>query len=290
MEWKNLNSSSKDVIDEYTKNRFITCDYNFTNQLLWSVGEHSQYAIKDNVLILKGVYEGEEYYYMPVPKDENEKTIKAWIEVIREIVEDGGIITLVPEYWKKKLENYFVMEEVRDSFDYVYNSYDLAFLKGRKYSKKKNRVNNFRRSYNYEYEKLDSSNIEDVIAFQKRWYEDNKGPVVLENEHKGIINLLENFSKLDFKGGLIRINGEIIAYSLGEIVATDYAVIHIEKALNDYNGSYQMINMLFVEDEFEDVKFINREDDFGDPGLREAKESYHPEELLKKYNIVGVIK
>ena len=290
MEWKNLNSSSKDVIDEYTKNRFITCDYNFTNQLLWSVGEHSKYAIKDNVLILKGVYEGEEYYYMPVPKDEKEETIKAWIEVIREIVEDGGIITLVPEYWKKKLENYFVMEEVRDSFDYVYNSYDLAFLKGRKYSKKKNRVNNFRRSYNYEYEKLDSSNIEDVIAFQKKWYEDNKGPVVLENEHKGIINLLENFAKLDFKGGIIRINGEIIAYSLGEIVAPDYAVIHIEKALNEYNGSYQMINMLFVEDEFEDVKFINREDDFGDPGLREAKESYHPEELLKKYNIVGIIK
>ena len=290
MEWKNLNSSSKDVIDEYTKNRFITCDYNFTNQLLWSVGEHSKYAIKDNVLILKGVYEGEEYYYMPVPKDENEKTIKAWIEVIREIVEDGGIITLVPEYWKKKLENYFVMEEVRDSFDYVYNSYDLAFLKGRKYSKKKNRVNNFRRSYNYEYEKLGSSNIEDVIAFQKKWYEDNKGPVVLENEHKGIINLLENFAKLDFKGGIIRINGEIIAYSLGEVVAPDYAVIHIEKALNEYNGSYQMINMLFVEDEFEDVKFINREDDFGDPGLREAKESYHPEELLKKYNIVGIIK
>lgn len=289
MEWKNLNSSSKDVIDEYTKNRFITCDYNFTNQLLWSEGEDSKYAIKDNVLIIKGTYNNQEYYYMPVPKNEEETTLKSWKEIIRKILEENGKITLVPEYWKEKLDSEFKLEERRDTFDYVYNSYDLAFLKGRKYSKKKNRINNFRRSYNYEYEKIDLSNIEDVITFQKTWYEDNKGLEVLKNEHLGIMNILNNFSSLNVKGGLIRVNGDIIAYSLGEVIAPDYAVIHIEKALNDYNGSYQMINHLFVKSEFEDVEFINREDDFGDPGLREAKESYHPVMLLKKYDIVDII-
>lgn len=226
---------------------------------------------------------------MPVPKNEEETTLKSWKEIIRKILEENGKITLVPEYWKEKLDSEFKLEERRDTFDYVYNSYDLAFLKGRKYSKKKNRINNFRRSYNYEYEKIDLSNIEDVITFQKTWYEDNKGLEVLKNEHLGIMNILNNFSSLNVKGGLIRVNGDIIAYSLGEVIAPDYAVIHIEKALNDYNGSYQMINHLFVESEFEDVEFINREDDFGDPGLREAKESYHPVMLLKKYDIVDII-
>ena len=289
MNWKKLDCNDKEIIDEYTKNRFITCDYNFTNQLLWSVGENTAYKIEDNILILKGTYNQQDYYYMPVPLNEQDETLSNWKKIICNILKENKKITLVPEYWKEKLENDFILEEKRDTFDYVYNSYDLAYLKGRKYSKKKNRINNFKKSYNYEYEKIDKSNIEEVIEFQNNWYRDNKGPEVLKNEHLGILTLLKNFSKLDICGGLIRIHGEIIAYSLGEILSPDYAVIHIEKALNDYIGSYQAINHLFVETEFENVKFINREDDFGDPGLREAKESYHPAMLLKKYEIIGSI-
>jgi len=102
------------------------------------------------------------------------------------------------------------------------------------------------------------------------------------------MHILHNFDKLDLIGAMIKIDGKVIAYSLGEVLNDEYAVIHIEKGLNNYIGSYQMINYLFAQNEFSKCKYINREDDFGDEGLREAKESYHPAFLLKKYEIVGI--
>lgn len=290
MEWKNLGVQDKEVIDEYLKGNFEVSDYNFTNQYLWSIGEESKYRIENDVLIVKGVFDGQEYYYMPVPKTKSEENLKALEEVIKNILKDEKRIILVPEEWKNILEEKFILEERRESFDYIYTSEDLGTLKGRKFSKKKNKINNFKKLYNYTYEKMDENNIKEVLEFQREWcFERACDSIsVLKNENLGIINLLNNFLKMDFVGGILKVDGKIVAYSLGEILAPDYAVIHIEKGLNDYIGSYQMINKLFVENEFLSCKYINREDDFGDIGLREAKESYHPTFLLKKYEIVGI--
>ena len=77
----------------------------------------------------------------------------------------------------------------------------------------------------------------------------------------------------------------MIAYTLGEKITQNTVLIHIEKALIDYVGSYQAINMFYLEKEWENIEYVNREDDFGDEGLREAKMSYKPLYLLKKYSI-----
>lgn len=291
MEWKDLEFQDKKIIDEYTKTRFYTCDYSFTNQILWSIGEKTKYKIVKDILYLKGVYEEEEYYYMPIPKNEELETLFNWKEGIKGIIQDEKKrIILVPEYWKKILEEEFYLEERRESFDYIYNSEDLGTLKGRKYSKKKNRINNFKKLYNFTYEKIDEKNIDEVIEFQKNWCKNRECylSAVLSNENLGIVNILNNFNKLELIGAIIRVEGKIIAYSLGEILNSEYVIIHIEKALSEYIGSYQMINHLFVQNEFLTYNYINREDDFGDEGLREAKESYHPAFLLKKYEIIGI--
>ena len=146
------------------------------------------------------------------------------------------------------------------------------------------------KTYNYTYEKITSENINEVLEFQGDWCHDKSCEIipVLRNEDIGIHNILNHFDRLGVKGGMLKVDGKIIAYSLGEALDDEYVVIHIEKGLNEYIGSYQMINMMFLQNEFKDYKFVNREDDFGDLGLREAKESYHPLELLKKYEIVGV--
>ncbi len=290
MEWKNLEIQDKEIIDEYSKGRFNTCDYNFSNQILWSIGEKTQYKIDKDILFIKGIYDGAEYYYMPVPKTESDNNLENWKKAIKEIILKKKRVILVPEYWKNLLEEEFILEERRESFDYIYNSQDLGTLKGRKYSKKKNRINNFNKLYDYTYEKITSENIEEVIKFQEGWCQTREcySIPVLYNENLGIMNILHNFDKLDIIGAVIKIDGNIIAYSLGEILNDEYAVIHIEKGLNNYTGSYQMINYLFAQNEFAKCKYINREDDFGDEGLREAKESYHPAFLLKKYEIVGI--
>ncbi len=288
MEWKKLDIQDKGIIDEYLKGKFNISDYNFTNQYMWSIGEETQYKIENDVLIVKGVFDGQEYFYMPVPKSKENDNLEKLFEVIGEILKNGNRIILVPEEWKEILESRFILEERRESFDYIYNSEDLGTLKGRKYSKKKNKINNFKKLYNYTYEKLSEENLKEIIEFQKNWCVNRECDTipVLKNENLGIMNLLNNFSQMDFIGAMIKVDGEIVAYSLGEKLNSEYGVIHIEKGLNQYVGSYQMINHLFAQNEFADCKYINREDDFGDEGLREAKESYHPAFLLKKYEIV----
>ena len=86
MEWKVLEVQDKKIIDKYTKERFNTCDYNFTNQILWSIGEKTRYKIEEDILYLKGIYEEEEYYYMPIPKNEEIETISRWKEGIKNIL------------------------------------------------------------------------------------------------------------------------------------------------------------------------------------------------------------
>lgn len=286
MEWKELSYEDRETIDIYTKDRFSTCDYNFTNQLLWSRGENTCFKIEEDILIIKGEYQGNEYYYMPVPKNKEPEMISNWKKVISEILSQDKKIMLVPEEWKELLEGEFELVETRDSFDYIYNSVDLGTLTGRKYTKKKNKANSFKKKYEYTYEVITRDNIEDVIKFQQNWYEDSSKSEVLENENQGIMSILKNYFDLGLLGAMIKIDKEVIAYTIGEQLKSDMAVIHIEKALNKYNGSYQMINKLFAQKELSSYTYINREDDFGNEGLREAKTSYHPVMLLKKYEII----
>src|SRR3712207_9517623 len=84
---------------------------------------------------------------MPIPKEETEENIVAMKRRIDSILEEKSPICYIPEYWMEKLEEEYVFEEVRDSFDYIYQVEDLAFLKGRRFAKKKNHISKFKRSY-----------------------------------------------------------------------------------------------------------------------------------------------
>lgn len=288
--WKKITLESKDSIDEYTKGRFDISDNTFTNLFLWSFGEDAEYKIQDEILLLKGVYDGQVYYHMPIPKYdkyEDEITLGKMVNIIEDILKEKAPILYFTEFWVEKLKNYFKFTEARYLEDYIYSVESLAYLKGRNYAKKKNRVSNFKRNYNYTYEKITEENLQEVIEFQKLWAKLNidKDQEVLISETMGIIEVLKNFKHLDVIGGLLRVDGKIVAYTLGEELNEKMFVIHVEKALIEYIGSYQAINMIFLQEEALKYEFVNREDDFGDEGLREAKMSYRPINLLKKFNI-----
>lgn len=287
--WKKVDIDSKEVIDSYTKNKFRINDFSFTNLFLWSYGENMEYEEEDGVLTIRGYYCNNEYYFMPLVKGINEESIKKIKEKIRKILSENKPIGYFTEEFKNILEGDFNFLEDRDYFDYVYLVEDLAHLKGRKYSKKRNRINLFLKNYNYSYENINSKNVNEVLEFQKKWYENHISNLeekeILKNETVGIENILKNFDKLDVKGGVLRVDGEIVAYTIGELISPEMVVIHVEKAMTEFSGSYQAINSLFLQNEFLNIKYVNREDDFGDEGLREAKQSYYPCELIKKYSL-----
>ena len=83
-------------------------------------------------------------------------------------------------------------------------------------------------------------------------------------------------------GGATRVNGEIIAITLGERLTEDTFVVHFEKAFSEIQGAYPIINREFVRHELADYVYVNREEDMGIEGLRKAKLSYRPDILLDK--------
>lgn len=282
MNWKKLTIESRNELQNFLKEKFETSDMNFTNLFLWSFSENIQYAIEGDIVYIKGVYEGDEYYFSPVSKNGSKDEV---ISAVKRIKEYGGKIVFIPESYEDFLKEKFILVEERDSFDYIYLQEDLAELKGRKFSSKKNKINKFKKMYNFTYEKISKENIEDIRAFQRRWTENRKEDTIIISETLGIEELLNNYERLELRGGVIKVDEKIVAYAIGEKLTENMGVIHIEKGILDYQGSYQMINMYVAKEEFSDVEFINREDDFGSVGLREAKLSYQPIKFLKKYSI-----
>ena len=104
----------------------------------------------------------------------------------------------------------------------------------------------------------------------------------LEQEQEAIYEALDNFSTLGFKGALICIDDKCAGYTFGEMLNSDTLVIHVEKAHMEYDGGYQAIGNLFLNKVYEDVQFVNREQDLGVEGLRRVKESYKPIRIVKK--------
>jgi len=184
----------------------------------------------------------------------------------------------------------FVIESAREHFDYVYNSEDLGQLKGRKYSKKRNHINQFLRDYEatYNYAPLTSDLVQGCLDLAEIWCQQRlcDEDISLTHEFCGIQDALNNFELLHIEGGVILIDGKVQAFSLGEQLNNDTAVVHIEKANPNFHGIYPVITKSFSEHRWQEtVAYINREQDLGDPGLRRAKESYYPHHLVEKFRI-----
>jgi len=179
-------------------------------------------------------------------------------------------------------------EPNRDFADYLYMAEDLAEMAGRRYSGQRNHINRFKKLYpDYKYEKITQANLSRVIEFLTEYQKNFKKTSKLAKEELfRAIELMDYFSKFNLVGGFIEVDGKIVAMSVGEII-NDTLYCHIEKADRNYHGSYQMIVREFAKNTITDqVKYINREDDAGDEGLRKSKLSYHPYKLLNKYCVL----
>ena len=173
----------------------------------------------------------------------------------------------------------------RDAYDYLYRAEDLQFFRGKKLSGQRNHVNKFLKTYgNWSFRVITPEDLPAVGAFLDRYAAGVDKPSASFHEDLAKTReVLGNYTTYDMLGGMLLVEGEIVGFSLGEIVG-DTLFTHIEKADRDYQGCYQMLVAQFAQQFAQDgVHFINREDDAGDPGLRKSKLSYHPVALLEKY-------
>jgi len=179
-------------------------------------------------------------------------------------------------------QNGYTVFEDRDNFDYLYLRKDLSQLPGKKLHKKRNLVNAFINNYNYEERRIDSSNREDTLRVLETWVKgrDDLGDYDASRE------AIEKMDRFNLTGCLTYVDGVPAAYSLGEPLARGRSfAIHFEKALSEYKGIYQFVNRSFASMLPRHYIHINREQDLGDPGLRQAKLSYRPASFIKKYKV-----
>ncbi len=181
----------------------------------------------------------------------------------------------------------FLAEPVREHFDYVYRTEELIRLSGGAYRAKRNHLNYLLRSFRTIYEPVTKSSIGSCLGLAATWckfHQSEEDPNVL-GEWDAIREALHHFGKLQIEGGTMLVNGRPEAFSLGERLNRQTAVVHIEKANTEIRGLYNAINQQFCERQWADTPFINREQDLGEPGLRKAKLSYNPDHLVEKFRI-----
>jgi len=170
--------------------------------------------------------------------------------------------------------------EDRNNFDYLYLRTDLAELPGKKYHKKRNLVAQFLKLYTHEEKLLTAELIPDAKKILDCWQSCRFG----DTDYKACSEALDLFTELKLEGLLLYVEGKPAGWCLGESVAQGRIfTIHFEKALEDYKGIYQFINQAFASTLPESFTHINREQDLGDEGLRQAKMTYRPSGFVQKY-------
>ena len=197
------------------------------------------------------------------------------------------------DYWKnisesvlspvrEKLEERgVVFTEDRDNFDYLYYRQDLAELAGKKYHKKKNHVNHFLSTYpEYEQRQMNAALVPEAVEILDQWHQDRGD----DGDYKSAREALDLFNTLTLRGTVYFVSGKPAAYCLGESIARGRMfAIHFEKAIEEYKGIYQFMNQAFAESLPRFFTLINREQDLGSEGLRQAKMTYRPCGFVKKY-------
>jgi hypothetical protein len=203
--------------------------------------------------------------------------------ILQNLFQSHSSMKAATENQAKTLEGLgFTVFDDRNNFDYLYSREELAKLAGRKYHKKKNLVNAFINNYNYEGKPLLEEYIPEAIQVLEAWRNGRDNP----GDYKANQEALEKSEALQLCGGIYYVEGEPAAFTLEELSRGDSFVIHFEKALGKFRGIYQFVNQCFASILPEKYKFINREQDLGDAGLRQAKLSYRPIGFIKKYRIM----
>jgi uncharacterized protein len=288
--FKSIELTDREVIhDIFQAYRPETSELTFTNLYIWREHYKIQWSIHKDWLVAACEVGGRNCFSLPpvgpAPRIEVTRLVLEWLK------EEKGISEPVIERADQRLADevrysgLFAVAPSRDHFDYLYLAENLVKLSGNRYHGKKNHLNKFRKTYNWTYEPLSRERIPACLEVSELWCKARRCSEDLDlmDEAIAVKSILENSEALDVKGGLILIDGKVEAFSLGEILGADTAVVHIEKANPDIPQLFVVINQQFVEHECQNAKFVNREQDLGDEGLRQAKLSYHPERMVEKF-------
>jgi hypothetical protein len=177
------------------------------------------------------------------------------------------------------------LEPLRDERDYVYRTDDLIKLEGPRYHTQRKELSKATSEHSIVFEPMTHEHRDACLELEETWCDMKHCTLdrFSAAEDSALKEALDNMDQLGFFGGVALIDGKIQALTLGERLSKDTAVVHFEKANPSIRGLYQFINQEFCRNVLRGFEFVNREQDVGEPGLRRAKEGYHPHHFVEKH-------
>ncbi len=263
----------------------------FTNLFMWRDAYQLQLCEVDGALAIFSwrVDPEDSFLFPPLGESANAGTVRRCLDHMATSGHTAVMARATHEDIQRLgvTEAEFIVEPDRDNWDYIYLVKDLIELAGNRYHRKRNHIEQFKSSYQHDYRSLTPDLVSACQDLQDKWCDEKHCDLVatLRAEARAVKEVLGNLDILGVTRGCIEIEGKVEAFALGEMLNPETVVIHIEKANAAYHGLYQMINQQFLEHEWSNVRYVNREQDLGIEGLRKAKESYFPDHMVEKYTV-----
>jgi len=257
-------------------------EHTFTNLFIWQPSRPILFAEFENslVFLVKAALEKDKYILFGPPVG------RIYIADVFSAF-SGKIIGAVriPDRETEMTANAdLVASPDRDNADYVYRVKDLAELAGRRYAKKRNHIKRCLDSHDCEYVPITPELLAECETMQEKWcsHRDCGRNPGLCNEANAIAETFAHFNEFELLGGAVRVDGSIQAFAIAEELHPGTAVWHFEKAMAQIPGLSQLINQWFSRYGLAGFEYVNREQDLGISGIRQAKKSYYPHHMVAK--------
>jgi len=262
----------------------------FANMFFWLDTYNWRVSSLDDRLLIRFSLDDNACYGYPIGQGD----IKSAIEALhRDSIARGVSFCIrgLTESSRERMEAAFPAQfhytPDTDVFDYIYEAEKLATLAGKKLHGKRNHINRFLEEHpDWTFEAITPENIPECLEMSQEWGIERELLKKLSAEFDALHIALDNFEALELEGGLLRVDGQVIGFTIGEPLNSDTYIIHFEKAFAGIQGAYPMINREFVRHVMEKhphVRYINREEDLGVEHLKRAKRSYYPVFMVEKY-------
>lgn len=284
MEFRKLTVDDKKLFQSYIDKNDLGWEYNFATVFLWDVNDTMMMAAEDGILFIYNTFYNSIVFMPPYMKNDSDflKAVGKISEYAREKKIVYRLRGLRPEQAALLDETKFLTASSRNDYDYIYNSDDLKYLRGKAFHSKRNFVTRFENTYNYTVSDYTPEDYDGLMALYEIW-KDESSHSTLEVEKKAVERALKYHKQLDLRIAVIKVDGKYAGFSVSSIECNGIVHTIFEKGLTEYVGIYQAINKFAAQRYFPDGTFVNRQEDMGIEGLRRAKLSYNPVMLYEKH-------
>jgi uncharacterized protein len=259
------------------------CDYNFVNLYIWGDVFNTSWLEADGRLWIYNAVD--DLLLMPIGEGVRPAELQAASAAMKASGKCGSIALVDCDFVRQndELGQYFSFTPDEANADYLYLTHRLVELKGNKLQKKKNLINQFQNQYpHYRTEPLTPLDRKICLALEEKWRhaKPSDEKVSYWREFNALERAFAAFDELGLAGIKIMLDRELAAYAMYSRQNLQSADIHFEKYNAALKGVAQVINWETARLLAGEYKYLNREQDLGIPGLRQAKRSYSPECIL----------